>query len=88
MDRHQKLQEIGKTYAATMFQEFSDNPGYRGPNFTWDEFPDLVTRMATSSTFLYFPNTETITQEDEDVVAEAARTTAIELVGQHYQDEA
>ena len=82
-DKQQKLQEIGKTYATSMFHEFVENPGYQGPNFTWDEFPEMVARMATVSAFQYFPDTEKLTQEDEAVAATAARETATELLKQH-----
>jgi hypothetical protein len=82
MDRQQKLAEIGSTYADTMFHEFVEHPEYRGPNFTWDNFPNLAARMATVSAFQYFPETEKLSQEDEAVAAQAARTTATKLVKQ------
>ena len=87
MDKLEKLQELGKSYAEGMFQEFSENPGYKGPNFTWDEFPEMVARMARVSAFQYFPETEKLTQEDEDVAAQAARTTATKLVKQLEEEE-
>jgi hypothetical protein len=85
MDRQQKLAEIGSTYADTMFHEFVEHPEYQGPNFTWDNFPNLAARMATVSVFMYFSDTEQLTQGDEAVAAEAARTTAIKLIKQHIK---
>ena len=84
MDRQQMLVEIGKSYADGLFHEFVENPGYRGPNFSWDEFPDTTVRLATASAFQHFPDSEVITQEDEDVVAEAARATTNKLIKQHF----
>jgi hypothetical protein len=36
-------------YAKSLTQEFINHPDWRGPNFTWQKFPDMVQRLARAS---------------------------------------
>lgn len=53
--------EYGKSFAISVFKIFL-NPNMRGPNFTWENFPDLAARMASDQFFTTLD--ETFYQED------------------------
>lgn len=44
---------VAECIIAGMFADFS-NPEFRGPNFTWANFPAIVTSHVSSTFFVYF----------------------------------
>ena len=42
------LEEFGKAWVDHLFDDFN-NPKFRGPNFTWDQFPDIVVGLACAN---------------------------------------
>jgi hypothetical protein len=83
-DKEKLLQEIGKSYATSLFQDMQ-NPAYRGPNFTWENFPEMAARLASTSAFMKFPHSEKLTTEDENLAAQTAREVAAKLVAEMKQ---
>jgi len=77
----EKLREIAKVYTVSLFNDMQ-NPAYRGPNFTWEGFPEMAARLASTSAFMYFSDAKTPTAEDEAFVARVAKQLAARLVKQ------
>lgn len=52
-----KEQEISLTCYAIVSTNFALflNPKFRGPNFTWEEFPLMMAEMCHNSIFMYSP---------------------------------
>ena len=42
------LQEFGKSWVDHLFEDFC-NSKFRGPNFTWENFPGIVARLACAN---------------------------------------
>jgi hypothetical protein len=53
MTDESKAIEYGKLYAEKMYEHFCDET-MRGPNFTWERFPDLAARLGRVSLFTIF----------------------------------
>lgn len=48
-----RFRMLALTYVSNKFADFH-NPLNRGSEFRWRNFPDLVSRLATTDLFLYF----------------------------------
>lgn len=46
---------IGKSIALHLFHDFTNDPTYQGPSFTWEKFPKMCNRTASSMAFMHFP---------------------------------
>ena len=72
--------------ANSMFHDFYDHPEWKGENFTWEHFPEMVARMAECELFLYYSDSE---NKKKDWVGrkaktkELARVEATRLVRKH-----
>ena len=51
-----KYIEYANGYAIEMFEDFKNHPEWRGSNFTWDIFPNMVGRFARANCRLSYPN--------------------------------
>ena len=83
--RIQKLiRDISEAYANNMFDDFYYCPEYKGKNFTWEKFPVMVARIASVSSFMYFIDWDTysddLKKEIEKAVYEVTLTLAREKV--------
>lgn len=58
------------------------NSAYRGPKFTWENFPEMAARLASTSAFMNFSHEEKLTTEDENLVGQTAREVAAKLVAE------
>lgn len=79
MTNLQKAKNFGALMADEWFKDFQ-NSEFRGPNFTWEKFPNLVSRMAKKSCFLNFHiNVKNIEKLKEEA-GKAAYNRALELI--------
>jgi hypothetical protein len=51
----ERLREFAHAFVASMVND-TENPIYRGENFKWHRFPDVVGRLVAVSVFTHFPN--------------------------------
>ena len=68
-------------YVANYFAIFV-NPEFRGPNFSWDEFPRMAQDYADTNMWISTGLSDTSKNENEELefIRETAKTIAINLV--------
>lgn len=68
----------GYIFAERMYEDFSKEEN-RGPNFSWDNFPDMAARFAKSHFSLDFP-VKSDSMELQELCAQSATERAKELI--------
>lgn len=71
--------EVGLAIARDYYQIFSD-PTNRGPNFKWENLPDMVRRRASIHVGLYFPHNLKAQAEIEQIAGDTAYNEAKRLM--------
>lgn len=60
-----------EAYTNRMFDDFYYHPEYKGKNFTWKKFPVMVARIASISSYIYFPDWELYSRKLKKDIEEA-----------------
>ena len=71
--------KVAKGTAAHLFRNFQ-SPDFRGPTFTWDKFPEIVSSTASNCLYAQFPDGTLPFPELEEYTARRARAVARRLV--------
>lgn len=76
MRRHEAF---AKSIAKTHFDAFQD-PAMRGTNFTWENFPEMVGRIAHTELFMYYQRQPKNFEELREQTRQLARGHAKAMV--------
>lgn len=68
---------LGELIVKDMFEMFNQ-PGNRGAKFTWDDFPDMMKRLARAQAPVEFPGI--VEDRYYDLTAQTAYDRAVELI--------
>lgn len=71
--------DIGIAWAEDLFKDFSENPEYRGPHFTWKCFPEIAANLAEANCFMSFSYKTRNFEALKSLCREAAYKKAKEL---------
>jgi len=74
----EKIKSIAETYTNNMYDTFQQ-PGMKGPAFTWKRFPRLAAEQASGMAFIYFSNWDTFSDELRRTVEQQVYDLAVEL---------
>lgn len=66
-----------EVYARNMVNDFVNHPEYRGPTFTFEQLPDMISGLARCSAFMSFPRVKSC---DEEKIGEYAKHCAVKIL--------
>lgn len=76
-----KVKKVAKVIVNSLFADFIAHPEYKGPNFTWDNFPNMAEKIVRANLFTSFSERE-YKKEWEELAGEVAFQHAKSLVAQ------
>lgn len=83
MPSKQQLEDYAKTFTRGFMREMM-NVDHRGPNFTWEGFPEMAAKTCQVSVFTNFSEQDQPTEEQKDATGEMAREYALKLIESGY----
>ena len=72
------IYETAKAYTNDLFEMFCDEK-YRGKNFTWEKFPEIVASMAMKGIFLNSKDWDNYSDDLKKAIEEKCREITIKL---------
>jgi hypothetical protein len=62
------VKEYAKAMATQMFEDFKNHPEWRGKNFSWENFPEMTSRLAEVNIYMSRANFMDITEKRQKMI--------------------
>ena len=76
MATDKQVNDYAVLFTRKFYIDMKHKPSYRGTNFSWDKFPNIVAKLCRASLFMNFSEDEQPTEQQKQLAADTSRKTA------------